>query len=62
MVMRSMAIKPKGPESFLREIGVRARQVHVIMDHFLFLLHPQFIYMKTRISVAASFRALEKIQ
>lgn len=54
LVTRSMAIKFKGPESSPRETGVRARQMHVILDHFLFLLHPHFTYMQTRVMLQSS--------
>lgn len=64
VVTRSVAIKLKGsgesPPPW--DIGVRSRQIHVISDYFLYLLHPQLICMRTGISVDVFTGALEKTQ
>lgn len=60
MVTRSMAVKLKGPESpppppHTPGDWCQVRQSHVILDHFLYLLCSQLIYIKTRINVEDFF-------
>lgn len=57
VVTRAKAIKLKDPGRLMSGL-----ERYAILDHFLYLLHPPFIYMKTRINFASFFGALETIQ